>query len=195
MSKKKKKHVHSGRSSRGILDAAKILEQAGLNKGATVLDIGCGDGYFSVAASRIVGSAGKVYALDSFRQSLSALKKEIADKDILNIEPTLADATEEIPIPDESIDFSLMVNVLHGFIANEEMKSTMKEVTRVLKTGGTLAIVDFKKKRSLHGPPFSIRLNPEEVDGAIAPYSFDKQIAVETGPFHYLVTFVKTKQQ
>jgi predicted methyltransferase len=41
-----------------------ILREAGLGPGMAVLDFGCGPGGFSVAAVRLVGPAGRVYALD-----------------------------------------------------------------------------------------------------------------------------------
>lgn len=190
----KKRHVHSGRSSRGFLDADGILGKAGLEEGLAVLDIGCGDGYFSMAAAKVVGTTGRVYALDSFNESIKKLEEELKEKGITNIEPVLADATKNIPLPDESIDFCLMVNVLHGFVANEEIKSTMDEISRVLKTGGELVIVDFKKERSLHGPPFSIRLDSEEVDEIIIRYGYVKGLTEEVGENHYLKTFQKSDQ-
>ena len=42
-----------------------ILREIGLETGMTFLDIGCGNGFFTLPAARMVGPAGQVYGLDS----------------------------------------------------------------------------------------------------------------------------------
>ena len=62
--KSEKKHFHHGKSSKDILDAEFVLNSIGLKKGDIFLDAGSGDGYMSLAASKIVGEKGKVYAVE-----------------------------------------------------------------------------------------------------------------------------------
>ena len=47
-----KRHEHSGMSSKGFLDAEMVLKYIGIKEGDRFLDLGCGDGHFSIAASR-----------------------------------------------------------------------------------------------------------------------------------------------
>ncbi len=49
---------------RRFVDVRKPLERAGIKEGQTVLDFGCGPGFYAIAAARMVGAKGKVYALD-----------------------------------------------------------------------------------------------------------------------------------
>ena len=119
------------------------------------------------------------------------MKKELGLKNIGNLEALTADVTKNIPLESESIDLSLMANVLHGFVANNEVEGSLREITRVLKAGGTLAVVDFKKINSTPGPPLSIRMTPEEVDALISRYGYTKEQVIEAGPYHYAVVFSK----
>jgi tRNA A58 N-methylase Trm61 len=66
--------------------------------GDVFLDAGCGDGYLSIAASRIVSSSGKVYAADIDEHSISSLKREIEEMGLGNIEAMVADVTKSIPL-------------------------------------------------------------------------------------------------
>ena len=71
------RHHHAGKSSKAFLNAERVLQETGLKSGDKFLDVGCGDGYFSIAAAKIVGNKGKVYALDSYEKSIVALKQQI----------------------------------------------------------------------------------------------------------------------
>lgn len=78
----RKRHEHHGKSSKGFLDAGKVLRYIGIKEGDRFLDLGCGDGYFSIAASQAVGKNGLVYDFDMDEEAIALLQKEIADKKI-----------------------------------------------------------------------------------------------------------------
>lgn len=191
------KHEHHGWSSRGLLDATKVLESLHLRIGDTLLDAGCGDGYFSLAASEFVGGEGRVYAVDNDEAAINILRKEIAKRDLVNIEPIVADITDRIPLLNETIDVTLMANVLHGLVANGEVDSTMKEINRVMKHGGKLLeheakflVVEFKKDSPM-GPPSNVKLSPEQVEDIMARYGFKNAMISEVGPHHYGVLMTR----
>ncbi len=191
VNKSEQRHLHFGKSSRDILNPEKVLREIGLKKGNTFLDAGCGEGHFSIAASEIVGDEGRIYAVDIYGESIVTLKKEISKKNISNIEALTADITSNIPVESGSIDVCLMANMLHGFVANKEVEDSLREITRVLKAGGTLAVIDFKKISNTPGPPLSIRMTPEEVEAVITRYDCKKEQVIEVGPYHYAVVFSK----
>ena len=186
------KHFHHGRSSKEILDSNRVLSAIGLKKGDIFLDAGCGDGYMSLAASKIVGEEGKVYAVDVWEESINAFKEKIKSDNIKNIEASVANITQKIPVDDESIDILYMGNVLHGFVENNEVESVMKEIQRVIKQGGSFAVVEFKKEESTHGPPLHVRITPEEVEEIVKNYGFIVKEVKEVGTYHY--TIISTKK-
>jgi ubiquinone/menaquinone biosynthesis C-methylase UbiE len=185
-------HYHAGMSSKAFLNADRVIQEISLNNGDKFLDVGCGEGRFSVAVSKIVGNKGKVYALDSYEKSIAVLKEKIQLEHITNIEAIVADVTKKMPLPDAIIDVCLMANVMHGFLANGEVPAVMAEVARVMKTGSTLVVVEFKKNDGPLGPPMSIRMTPEELEELISGYGFKGNKVVEVGQFHYAAMFRRT---
>ena len=185
------KHFHHGRSSRGILDPSRVLSTIGVKKGDIFLDAGSGDGYMSIAASSVVGEDGEVYAIDIYEESMDILKEEIKSKNIVNITPIIADISEKIPVEDETIDICYMANVLHGFVENSDVQEVMEEISRVIKPGGSFAVVEFKKIKNTPGPPQHIRLTPEEVKDIVKNYQLTVKSVEEVGDYHYAVTAFK----
>jgi ubiquinone/menaquinone biosynthesis C-methylase UbiE len=186
-----KRHIHHGISSKGFLDSGKILGFIGIKEGDRFLDLGSGDGYFSIAASRAVGKDGIIYAFDANDEAIARLRKEMAEKRLTNIEASVIDITNKLPLGDESISMAFMSNVLHGLVANGETDSTFKEISRVTAHSGRLAMVEFKKQESPQGPPLSIRLSPGEVEALVRGYGFSKESVQEVGPYHYAIIFRK----
>lgn len=183
------KHEHAGLSSHGVINAKKVMDKIGLSKTETFLDVGCGEGHFSLAAADAVGPKGMIYAVDIDRHAIESLQKEIARKGLGNLTAVLGDVTRHIAVDDESIDVCFMANVMHGFAANKEVESVFREVTRVLAGKGRLAVVDFKKSLGVPGPPRSIRLAPREMEDIIGPYGFKREKTDKAGLFHYLMVF------
>jgi ubiquinone/menaquinone biosynthesis C-methylase UbiE len=191
MKAKRHGHKHHGKSTRDILDPKRLLMVIGLEKGHKFLDAGCGDGFISIEASKIVGNQGQVYALDEYEPSLDHIRSKIQELEISNIEVIQADITMSIPLHDNFIDRCIMANVLHGFAAEGTLKTVLKEIMRVLKPGGTFAVVEFNKVEGPPGPPYNVRLSPEDVENILEKYGFLIGGTEEVGKYHYLVESFK----
>jgi ubiquinone/menaquinone biosynthesis C-methylase UbiE len=189
--KAEKKHEHHGKSSKGFLDAGKVLGYIGVSEGDRFLDLGSGEGYFSIAASQAVGKDGFVYAFDVDEESIARLRNEIADRKITNIDASVVDITKMLPLADESISLVFMSNVLHGLVADGDAEGTFKEIARVTAHNGKFAVVEFKKQESPMGPPLSMRLSPEDVEALARGYGFSNESTQEVGPYHYAIIFRK----
>jgi len=114
----------------------KLLNAAGLKPGQKVLEVGCGPGFFTIPAAKIVGEKGKVYALDVNPVAVETVRRKIEEKDLKNIEVILADASET-GLPDKSIDVAFLFGVIHAL---DNVDAVMQEVHRVLRAKGILSI-------------------------------------------------------
>ena len=184
-------HHHAGKSSAEFIDARRVLRDIGLSEGQVVLDAGSGSGHFSKAASNIIGAGGTVWALDSDQPSLDRLIRDIFTSGLRNIRPLLADLTEPLPVKTGSVDVCLLVNVLHGLAWEKTAPAALAEIAGVLKPGGRLAVVEFKKMQMDFGPPQEVRLEPQDVEKLATAAGLRRERSFEAGPYSYAILFRK----
>ena len=183
----------AGKSSFGLIDTAKFFQELDLKKDIAFLDVACGRGAYTLAAAEVIGNNGRIYAVDLWEEGISILRKEAAAKGIHNISTFVSDVAHHIPVVDDSVDVCLMATVLHDLVADQVDQPVLKEIVRVIKSMGTLAIVEFHKKEGPPGPPKPVRLSPEEVDQMLAAHGFQQKRHTEIGPENYLQIFTKLK--
>lgn len=175
-------HCHKGKSSESLLDKELILRELDILPGQVILDAGCGNGYMAKEFSRLLNGSGKVYALDTDQEAIEILKEETEEA---NIEPFTADMTKEVLIESASLDLIYMSTVFHGF-AKEQIPCVQKELKRLLKPKGTLAILEIKKEDTPFGPSLDIRYSPEELKQAV---KLTPKATVEVGSYFYMQLF------
>ena len=180
----------AGKSSYDLIDPATLWAELNLTPGITFLDLGCGQGNYSLAAATAIGPAGVVYAVDLWEEGIASLQERAAREGRSNLEALVAGAGQ-VPLESRSVDVGFMATVLHDLVEAGTAAGALAEVARVLKPGGLLAIVEFDKIDGPPGPPRHIRLDPQEVEALVAPYGFARQRTVKLGPYNYLITLVK----
>lgn len=65
-----------------IKDGEEFLKFIGIKKGQIMLDFGCGEGYYTIPASKAVGEKGEIYALDKDKAALNKLVRSIKKNNI-----------------------------------------------------------------------------------------------------------------
>lgn len=173
-----------------FIQPAEILKLAGLKPGMQAGHFGCGNGYFTFAAARMLGAQGRVYAIDVQRGVLEQIHKEARLESIVNVETVWSDleilgATN---IPPRSLDIIFMVNVLFQIRAK---RSFFEEAKRLLQSRGLILAVDWKTEKSQIGPPQDMRVGLDELRKVAQETGFEERQAFEAGKYHYGVLFVK----
>ena len=92
-------------------DGEKFLRKVGLRRGQIVLDFGCGEGHYTIPASKVIGEKGRVYAFDKDAYILERLRRLAEEEGLSNIEIIKGDT--KIPLEDNSIDVVLCYDVIH----------------------------------------------------------------------------------
>lgn len=106
-----------------------------IEPGMTVLEIGPGNGTYTLATARRVGDYGKVVALDIEPKMVERVKRRVQMEGVTNIEAWVADVYR-LPFEDGLFDAVYMIAVI-GEIPH--MERALMEVKRVLTSAGTLA--------------------------------------------------------
>ncbi len=150
----------------------KILQLFELKEGETLIDIGCGLGFYTLPAARIVGVKGRVFALDISAELLEALKKKVPPELKKVVEIHLIEGLNfslNQFLKGVSVNIVLMANLLHEL---EDKRKILKEAANVLVPEGRLGIVEWKKESMPVGPPLNERLSFEEINNLLQKASF-----------------------
>lgn len=169
-----------------ILPPYNTLKYICLKEDDIMIDIGCGTGYFTLPASQIVGPAGRVIGIDISEEMLKEVRSKIKSTNS-NIELLLSDSIQ-LPVSDSIGTFALLSNVLHE---TDDMLVMLKEVHRVLKPGGQLAILEWEKREMPMGPPLEHRLHQDEIISLVTEAGFTMAKLSPAGDYHISCTAIK----
>ena len=179
-------HLDS-RGRRSDQDPARLWRRVGLRPGQTVVDVGAGTGFYSFPAAQLVGTKGCVYAVDISAELVELIRERSSRRHLSNVVPVLSSRTH-IPIEDAVADVALLANVLHGI-----PPSTVDETVRLLRPGGRLVDVDWKKAKTVDGPPEEHRLTPGEATAALSARGLVMVDSFDLGPQHYVLVFERPR--
>jgi len=116
----------------------RVVHKAGLGRGSRVLDLGCGLGFLSLEAARIVGPQGLVFAVDSSPGALEELARRAEKLGHDNLRTLQADIAR-LPLEDETVDAVIARSVL-SYLRDRE--GVLREAQRVLRPGGIISIFE-----------------------------------------------------
>lgn len=144
----------------------RVIESSGIESGQRVLDVGCGTGALARAASRVVGSTGRVVGLDPNPGMLEVARRSPETVEWIN------GVAEDIPFPDGEFDH---VVTLFAAMFFEDPGLAMEEMSRVAADGGQVTVVTWAEIGRAPGYAAMASLLEELFGGAVA--------RALTGPF------------
>lgn len=161
-----------------------IVKNIGLEQGMTVVDFGAGTGHYALAAAKLVGESGRVYAVDVQKDLLAKIKSEAEKSGLSNLEIIWTDIEklESTRLADNSVDKTIISNVLFQL----EVKETIaREAMRILKKGGDAVVIEWSK---LPGGKEASKNDCVKIfNGA----GFHKEKEFDAGDSHYGIIFHK----
>lgn len=147
------------------------INAAALQPGEAVLDLGSGGGLDCFLAARRVGWTGKVIGVDMTIEMLERARENANKLGFTNVE-FREGYLEDLPLDDRSVDVVISNCVIN---LSPDKPQVFREIFRVLKPGGRLAVSDIVTNGEL---PESIRNNMDAwgacVAGALDMQEFSK---------------------
>lgn len=140
-----------------LLQPSRTLARFGMGSGMTIVDVGAGTGFFTRAAAALVGPDGRVHAVDVSSAMLGHLRD-------FGVPPNVSLSVSEplhVPLPDASADV-----VLAAFVVHEapDRRAFLDELLRLLKPGGRVLVLEWKRQEEEQGPPMADRIDETELD-------------------------------
>lgn len=120
---------------------------ARLRAGEVVVDLGCGGGLDVLLAAPKVGPTGKAIGIDMSQEMIGLARRNAAKSSVSNVEFHLS-TIDKLPLADATVDC-----VISNCVINlaPDKSAVLRDVFRVLKPGGRVAVSDIALKQTLPG--------------------------------------------
>ncbi len=167
-----------------LFDINQILDKMNIEEGQSVADFGCGNfGYFVFPLAKSVGKKGKVFAVDILKDALKEVGNQASSHNLNQIQTVWTDLEifNATKIQTESLDSAIMINVINQA---DNRLNMLKEVTRLLKSNGKLAIVEWKKEDIPLGPETEKRLSADYLEQMCSRVGLKIKEKFEAGKYH-----------
>lgn len=173
-----------------FIDPKKVLDQVVLNEGMMVGDFGVGSGFYSLEIANKIGDDGRVFAVDVQKDLLDRLKTQFLEKGLKNIELILADFEKlgSTKLADGLLDLAILSNVLFQL---DDKEGAVKEISRVLKSSGTILVIDWFNSFDNLGPTSEMVFEEEKAVSLFEKMGFILEKHIDAGENHYGLIFRK----
>ncbi|MBM3940905.1 MAG: class I SAM-dependent methyltransferase [SAR202 cluster bacterium] len=165
-------------------DPDAVLFSIGLRAGHTFVDLGCGRGFFALPAAARVGERGHVFGVDINAEAIATLVEAAKEQRLGNLTGLVGEA-ETTQVCDGCADVVFIGIALHDF---RDPVQALRNAKGMLKPGGRLVNLDWKKQETPYGPPQEIRFDEAKAVSLIEQAGLRVTEVRNSGVYHYTVT-------
>lgn len=158
-----------------------IWEKAAFKNPMVLIDIGAGTGFFALLFSKKI--KGKVYACDISDEMFKWMDDNLPIESKGIVIPVKMDENS-VPLPDGAADLVYMINLHHEL---EEPLRIIQDSSRLLKKGGKLMIIDWKKEKTPEGPPLELRVQEATIESQMRKCGFFNIRKHALLPYHHFL--------
>lgn len=120
-----------------IMNPVTTLQAADVKLGESILEVGCGTGFFTIPAAQMIGDHGHLIAMDVMSGYLEQVSQKVQAAGLKNVRIIKRDALDT-GLESESIDKILLFGVLP--FPSLPLNRLLPEMYRILKPDGSLAV-------------------------------------------------------
>ncbi|ODM19430.1 hypothetical protein SI65_04414 [Aspergillus cristatus] len=131
---------------------------ANVKEGETILDLGSGAGIDVFLAAKKVGEKGRAIGVDMTRDMITLATTNAQKANLANTS-FLESRITSVPLPDSTVD-CIISNCVINLVPAGDKPSVFREIFRLLKSGGRVAVSDILARKPL----------PESISGDMALY-------------------------
>ena len=167
-----------------FVDPKTVTTHFHLRPGDQVADYGAGSGYFVRELAAAVGEEGKVYACE-IQKSLVEKIGELARQDGLEQVQVLwcdLEAPGGTKLQDNVLDAAILVNTLFQI---DDKPGACQEITRTLRPGGKLFVIDWSESFAGLGPQESAVVSEANARALFEDCGFTFERSFDAGDHHY----------
>jgi arsenite methyltransferase len=162
-----------------------VIKTLNLKRGASIADIGAGSGYFAFRFARQVGANGRIYAVDINPDMILYMNRHIREAKIKNVTTVLSDPDDPL-LMNNSVDLFFVCNTWHHVQNRARYLQLMK---KILRPGGRIVVLDYKKEQLPVGPPPEMKMAREEVLKEMQAAGYKLAAEHSFLPYQYFLEF------
>jgi ubiquinone/menaquinone biosynthesis C-methylase UbiE len=168
-----------------------VIRDIGIMPDISVVDLACGDGYFTAAIARQIQPA-RVIGFDLDATMLASAQAYCAE--LANCDWLLGDAMVLSQLITPKMDYVLMANTFHGV---PDQAALCQQIAQVLTPTGQFAIINWHNQAreqtpvmdQPRGPRTELRMSVAQTSAVVQSAGFALDRVVDLPPYHYAAIF------
>jgi ubiquinone/menaquinone biosynthesis C-methylase UbiE len=169
------------------LKVPEVVAALNIQPGSVVADLGAGSGPFVPAFAKAVGPAGRVYAVEVDKAFLPHIDAKARAAGVTNVTTVLGEFSDP-KLPAADVDVAFLHDVIHHI---EDRPGYLKNVTKYLKAGARIVLIDYNPANSPHSGDASLQVSKEQAAQWLAAAGFRREREIPLAADKWFVVYTR----